>query len=69
MVLDGQCFYLRRPKHRSIIPDPSDASSLPGQREILQSLHTFAEKQEQEAIAAAKEQGIELVFDEGEEGA
>ena len=42
---------------------------LPGQREILQSLHAFAGKQEQEAIAAAKEQGIELVFDEGEEGA
>ncbi|KAI5894002.1 SET domain-containing protein [Schizophyllum commune H4-8] len=40
-----------------------------GQREILQSLHAFAEKQEQEAIAAAKEQGIELVFDEEEEGA
>ena len=40
---------------------------LPGQREILQSLHAFAGKQEQKAIAAAKEQGIELVFNEGED--
>ncbi|KAL1740788.1 hypothetical protein HDZ31DRAFT_67579 [Schizophyllum fasciatum] len=41
-----------------------------GQRDILQSLHAFAEKQEQAAISAAKEQGIELVFDEdAEDGA
>lgn len=39
-----------------------------GQRDVLQNLLEFAASKEEEAIAAAKEQGVELVFDDDEAG-